>query len=52
MHEFLQLVCDDDRVTALDAAVPGAVAAVEAAAAQLSDVERPAVAAWDVDTSH
>ena len=51
MHEFLQLVCGDDGVTALDAAVPGAVAAAEAAAAQFFDAELPAVAAWDVDTS-
>ena len=50
MHEFLRLVCGDDGVTALDAAVPGAVAA-EAAAAQFFDAELPAVAAWDLDTS-
>ncbi len=51
MHEFLQLVCGDAGVTALDAAVPGAVAAAEAVAPQFFDVELPAVAAWDVDTS-
>jgi pimeloyl-ACP methyl ester carboxylesterase len=41
----------DDGVIALDAAVPGAVAAAEAAAAQFFAAELPAVAAWDVDTS-
>ena len=51
MHEFLRLVCGDDGAAALDAAVPGAVAAAEAAAAQFFDVELPAVAAWEVDTS-
>jgi pimeloyl-ACP methyl ester carboxylesterase len=50
MREFLQLVCGADGVTALEAAVPGAVAAAEAAAAQFFTAELPAVAAWDVDT--
>jgi pimeloyl-ACP methyl ester carboxylesterase len=51
MHEFLQLVCGDGGASALDAAVPGAVATAEAAAPQFFDVELPAVAALDVDTS-
>jgi pimeloyl-ACP methyl ester carboxylesterase len=50
MHEFLQMVCGDDGVTALEAAVPGAVAAAEEAADQFFAAELPAVAAWDVDT--
>jgi pimeloyl-ACP methyl ester carboxylesterase len=51
MHDFLQMVCGDDGVIALAAAVPGATAAAEAAAAQFFAIELPAVAAWDVDTS-
>lgn len=49
MRDFLRTVCGDDGVEALDAAVPGAVADAEAAAAHFFDVELPAVAAWDVD---
>ena len=51
MHEFVRVVCGEDGLPALEAAVPGGVAAAEAAAAQFFDIELPAVAAWDVDTS-
>jgi 3-oxoadipate enol-lactonase len=49
MHDFLRTVCGDDGATALDAAVPGAVADAEAAATQFFDVELAAVTAWDFD---